>query len=251
MKQFLINARGLRILAAAFLATAALAFSEDAVWRPKPQQKDALRVLVVTSGHSYQPSFYSLFDYDDIAAMVVPHPQAYERDMRGRYDILVLYDMYKELPPERQKNLRDFVEAGRGVVALHHALGDYQNWPWWYEEVVGGRFVDRPPGSGPGAVHDVDIAVTPVGDHPITRGLKPFRIWDETYKGVWISPRVNVILRTDHPTSDGPVGWIGPSTANRVAFLQLGHDRNAHLNPIYRQLVRNAMLWAAGRLESK
>jgi len=231
-------------VAAAILVPCAVAFGRDGAWRPPPLREDALRVMVVTAGHTYQPSFYALFDHEDLAATIVPHPQAYERDMRGRYDVLVLYDMYEELPPERQENLRGFVEAGRGVVALHHALGDYHNWPWWYEEVVGGRFVERPRGSGPGAVHDVDIPVRPVGDHPITRGIAPFRIWDETYKGLWISPRVEVILRTDHPTSDGPVGWIGPTRAARVVYLQLGHDRNAHLNPTYRKLVRNAILWA-------
>jgi type 1 glutamine amidotransferase len=33
-----------------------------------------------------------------------------------------------------------------------------------------------------------------------------------------------------------------------VVYIQLGHDRNAHLNPIYKKLVRNAILWSAGKL---
>jgi type 1 glutamine amidotransferase len=86
-------------------------------------------------------------------------------------------------------------------------------------------------------------------DHPVTRGVPAFRIWDETYKGVQIAPRVQVLLRTDHPDADGPVAWIGPHPKARVVYLQLGHDRNATLNPSWQRLVRNAILWSAGRLK--
>jgi len=27
-----------------------------------------------------------------------------------------------------------FVEGGKGIVVLHHALLNYQKWPWWYED---------------------------------------------------------------------------------------------------------------------
>jgi type 1 glutamine amidotransferase len=35
----------------------------------------------------------------------------------------------------------------------------------------------------------------------------------------------------------------------RVVYLQLGYDRNATLNPSWQRLVRNAILWSAGRLK--
>jgi hypothetical protein len=47
-------------------------------------------------------------------------------------------------------------------------------------------------------------------------------ILDETYKGMWLSPRIKVLL-------------------------QLGHGREAHLHPDYQRLVRQAILWSAGR----
>jgi type 1 glutamine amidotransferase len=72
---------------------------------------------------------------------------------------------------------------------------------------------------------------------------------DETYKDVWISPKVKVLLKTDCPTSDGPVAWISPYEKSRVIYIELGHDQQAHQNPQYRELVRRAILWAAGRLE--
>jgi type 1 glutamine amidotransferase len=72
---------------------------------------------------------------------------------------------------------------------------------------------------------------------------------DETYKGMWISPEVKVILETDEQTSDGPLAWISPYENSRVVYIQLGHDHQAHLHPAFRELVKRAVLWSAGRLE--
>lgn len=76
---------------------------------------------------------------------------------------------------------------------------------------------------------------------------RPFVIHDETYKDLWISPRVLVLLRTDNPTSDGPVAWVSSYPKARIVYVQLGHGREAHQNPSFRRLVHNAVRWAAGR----
>ena len=238
----------LLFIEAASLIMVGATLPQSAPWRPLPKRSDAIRVLVVTGGHDYDASFYSLFEgYDDISAVVNPHPGAFRNDLRKRVEVLVLYDMVKALEPERQKHLRNYIESGKGLVVLHHAICDYLNWPWWYEEVIGGRWCFNPAATA--YQHDQDILVRPVAQHPITRDFRPFRIWDETYKGLWISPKVQVLLETNHPLSDGPLGWISPYEKSRVIYLQLGHDRSAHLNPEYRRLVRNAILWSAGRLK--
>jgi type 1 glutamine amidotransferase len=225
------------------------ASAQTATWKPKPKRGDAVKALVVTGGHDYDPEFYSAFDDEGIKAKVDPHPLAFTSDFRNRADVLVLYDTAQDLDERRQKNLRDFVESGRGVVVVHHGICSNVNWPWWYEEVVGGRWLFQPvDGKKSGFKHDEEITVRPAMQHPITREISEFRIWDETYKDLWISPKVKVLLRTDNPTSDGPVAWIGPSEKSRVVYLQLGHDRNANLNPIWQKLVRNAIFWAAGKL---
>jgi hypothetical protein len=74
-------------------------------------------------------------------------------------------------------------------------------------------------------------------------------IWDETYKGLWVSPKVTLLLETDHPNNNREVAWISPYNKSRVVYIELGHDRKAHEHPSYRQLVRQAVLWAAGRLK--
>lgn len=242
---------GLLLLSSLVLGPNAVWSGQAPPWRPKPKNKDAVKVLIVTGGHDYDASFDSVFEgYDEMAALVNPHPNAFQSDLRRRVDVLVLYDMVPSMEPKKQQNLQAFAESGKGIVVIHHAIVAHADWPWWSEELVGGRYFQQAAPGRPASTykHDEDMLVRPVGEHPITKGVKPFRIWDETYKGVWISPKVQVILQTDNPTSDGPVAWISPYEKSRVVYLQLGHGRDAHLNPIYRQLVRNAILWAAGRL---
>lgn len=210
--------------------------------------KTPVRVLLVTGGHLHDLEFYSLFNRPEWRVTVDPHPAAFAGDIRQRYDVVVLYDMVRSMDEDRQRNLRNFVESGKGVVALHHAVCANVDWNWWVEEVIGGRYLFEPfEGRVSSYVHDRSQKISVVTDHPVTRGIGDFKIVDETYRNLWISPRVKVLLRSDDSTSDGPVAWIGPHERSRVVYLQLGHDRQAHLNPNYSQLVRQAVDWAAGR----
>jgi type 1 glutamine amidotransferase len=207
---------------------------------------------VVTGGHPFNPEFYDMFTgRPDLAVTVTGHPEIYKSDLRQSTDVLVLYDMVPEIGEHRQKNLREFVESGRGVVVLHHAIAGLTAWPWWAEEVVGGKYFEKAEPDHPASTykHDEELYIETVGRHPITRGLGPMHFRDETYKGMWISPKVNVLLKTTNPTSDGPVAWISPYQKSRVVYIQLGHDRFAHQNSDYQELVHRAILWAAGRLE--
>lgn len=213
--------------------------------------KGAPRVLVVTGGHDHETTFYSMFERfaADMRVNVNPHPIPYNRDLRKDYDVLVLYDTIQNLTDQQRANLRNFIETpGKGLVALHHSIADFVDWPWWYEEVIGGRYLLKPDGGQPASTykHDEELRVLPVSKHPILKGVPPMHLWDETYKSMWISPKVEVLLRTDNPTSDGPVAWVSPYDKARVVFIQLGHDHTAHQYPPYQQLVRNAILWAAG-----
>jgi type 1 glutamine amidotransferase len=212
-----------------------------------------LRALVVTGGHEYETSFYAVFEgHRDLVWTHAPsNAEAFKTDIRAKYDVIVLYDMSADLNDAGRTNLRNFLESGKGMVVLHHAIANYQNWPWWYREVVGGRYRLKPEGGLPASTyrHDEDLFVRPVTQHPITSPVGAIHIRDETYKGMWISPEVKVLLRTDNPTSDGPVAWVSPYQPSRVVYIELGHDSAAHRHPSYRVLVRNAMLWSAGRLK--
>ena len=225
--------------------------TQNLPWQAKPKNADAVKTLVITGGHDHDADFYTVFADDRIRAVVDPHPAAFRGDIRKRADVLVLYDYVREpLEEPRRRNLLAFAESGKGIVILHHAICSHTDWPAWYETIAGGRWLFESAHGMPVTTyqHDEEMDIKIAGDHPITRGLKDFRIHDETYKGLWISPKVKPLLTTEHPRSDKTVAWISPYEKSRVVYIQLGHDRQANLNPNYQTLVRQAILWAAGRL---
>jgi type 1 glutamine amidotransferase len=209
-----------------------------------------LRVELVTGGHSHELSFYRVFDDDsEFRVNVNPHPLAFTGDMRKSVDVLVLYDMVDVNEEPRRARLREFLEAGKGMVVLHHAVIDNQHWPWWYDEVTGGRYLLNAEGPLRASTyqHDVPLKVHVAMKHPITDSIGDFAITDEVYNYMWRSPKSQVLLEADRPEGEKAVAWIGPWQKSRVVVIQLGHGKEAHENPAYRKLVRNAILWAGGR----
>lgn len=219
------------------------------------REQDAVRVLAVTGGHPYPVSFYTLFEgQQDITWSHATSPrEAFTADLASRFDVIVLHDMWEDLAPPEREHLRAFVEAGKGIVAMHHAIVDYTAWPWWWEEVIGGKFfVQEQPGH-PASIYKegVDIIVTPTelgASHPVTRDVPPLVVNDEAYRNMWHSPRIQVLMETAFALNDRPVVYVGPPEKARVVYIQLGHSDSTMRYPAYRKLVRNAILWSARRI---
>jgi type 1 glutamine amidotransferase len=212
-----------------------------------------VRVLVVTGGHGYPTSFYTLFEQHDLVwDHATSNEEAFKGDLRAKYDVVVLYDMSQTLSDAGRKHFQAFVESGKGLVVLHHAVVSYHDWPW-YHELIGAHYWERPRGKTPASTykHDEYVDVREMGAHPITATVAPVRLFDETYKGMWLSPRIRVLLTTDNPTSDGPLAWIAPHARSRIVTVQLGHSAETHRHVAYRTLVRNAILWSVGRLPDR
>ncbi len=217
---------------------------------PAEKREQPIRVQVVTGGHDHDATFYQVFEnFPDIRANVKGYPDAYTGNLSKNVDVLVLYDMVQEVSEGQRKNLQAFLESGKGVVVCHHAIANFNSWPWWYEEVVGGKYLLKPEGNRAAStyLHDQPVFSKVIAKHPVTDGIGQLYFMEETYKGMWISPRSKVLMTTDNPTSDGPVVWIGPYEKSRVVYIELGHDRYAHQDPGYQQLMHQAIRWAASR----
>jgi type 1 glutamine amidotransferase len=218
---------------------------------PRRPPGRAIRALLITGGHDHDARFYSLFHgLEEIDGLPIDTAaNAFKKDVRGRYDVVVMYDFTRDLDELGRRNLRLFVESGKGIVVLHHALLNFQTWPWWSEDVVGGRYrLQREEGwPSSGVKNGQDFFVTPVGSHPVLDGVRPFRVTDEAYKDLYFSDRIKPLLTTDNPASDTTLAWVGPCRTSRVVAIQLGHGNTIFGHPAYRALIRNAIVWAAGR----
>jgi type 1 glutamine amidotransferase len=94
--------------------------------------------------------------------------------------------------------------------------------------------------------HDVSIPIK-IEDknHPVTRGLRDFEIFDEVYWDVEILPSVKPLLSTTHPKSMKYVAWINHYGNSDVLYIQLGHGPTGYSNPNYRKLIQQAIEWSA------
>jgi len=221
--------------------------------------KEKIRVIVTTGGHDFaRKDFFAMWDsLEGIAyreGKLEKSAEAFATENLKDCDVLVTYDMAQKITDDQKAAFLDFLKRGGGLVALHHSIGSWQNWPD-YARIIGVRFFTKPatyegreyPKSG--YKHDVDFRIH-IADskHPITEGMNDFDIHDETYKGCFVDPKVHVLLTTDDPTTDKIIGGTREEGKARVAFIQLGHDGKAYANPNFKKIVERAVRWAAGRI---
>ena len=213
-----------------------------------------IRLLVVTSGHSYPISFYAMLDSLQCITWThaTSHAEAFGRPIEEDFDAVLLHDMHNATTEQTRARLKAFVEAGKGVLSLHHAIVDYTDWPWWYEEVTGGKYFVEPVGNHPASQfrEDEEFLVTKVRDkhnHPILQGIGPLWVYDELYKGMYYSPNIEVLMETSHPENDRPVVYVGPHAKARVVYIQLGHSDDTMKHPGFRDLIANTVKWIARR----
>lgn len=252
-------------------------------------------LLVVARGHPYERDALAAV-FDALAGYrwsLVEQPAASlliaSGACVGRFDAIVFYDMPgvdfsgpepgRAVPPSAEvvRALQALMDAGQGLVFLHHALAA---WPAWeeYAEIVGGRFHYRPaqlrgqdwPDSG--YRHHVEHTIEVVAEHPVTAGLPPhFTLRDELYLCPVFEDSVTPLLRSHHafvdanfhsawraitgnpgsregwthPEGSALVGWAKHHRASPIVYLQGGDDATALADPHYRQLVHNAVRWVA------
>lgn len=214
------------------------------------------QTAVVTGGHSFELiEFHQLFRSLSSLDVYIQHLEDFcssPQETRDAYEALVFYFMPREGPADegqpwwrgKQKSaLEHLAESGQGLVILHHAILAYPGWPLW-AEVTGledTRQFDYD--------HDETMNIYPTEvDHPITVGLSPWTIVDETYDMSDAGEGSQILLTTDHPKSLKTIGWTRTFGQSRVFCCELGHDHVAWENLHFRTVLERGVLWAAGKL---
>ncbi|MFC4296249.1 ThuA domain-containing protein [Novosphingobium tardum] len=255
-----------------------------------------LNVVVAVRGHPFdRNALASMFEaMERIAFTFVDQPLAariMDPDLLDGFDALCLYDMpgidfsaTEDRPrhvapdPRIVAGFERLLEAGKGIVALHHALAGWPAWPE-YAEALGGRFLYKPGslrGSGrpdSGYRHNVKYdAVVLDPAHPVMAGIPPrFAMEDELYLAEVFEDSIVPLLRADHNfvaenfhstsaamegrmfTNEGwnhadgsdCIGWVKRAGNSPLVYLQPGDDHLTYDNPVYRRLVENAVRWVA------
>lgn len=214
-----------------------------------------IRILVVTGGHDYNIEKFNVMLGSlgkNIQYQVEELPGAYVMflpENRDKYDVLVFYHMWQEITKEQENTLADCISKGKPLVVLHHSICAYDDWPE-YTSIIGGKYFHKPtiingveyPVSS--YIHDLHFNIKIVDpNNPVTKGLSDFKIFDETYKGCYVSKDVTQLLTTDEPTSTPVIGWTKTYGRARIVTLQSGHDVPTFENPDFIKLLKQAIEW--------
>jgi len=220
---------------------------------------DSTRVLVFTGGHGFdRAEFFTIFnEMENIQYSEIQHPNAnwiLTDDYIHNYDVIVLYDMWQDITEEQKNGMQAYLDSGKGMVVLHHALVNYQNWDGFLD-IAGCRYVLEQDGGTingkkvPASTykHDINMTIDVVDEnHPVSNGLVDFKILDEGYGQLYYKDNIHPIMTTNHPDNSSNVVWTTPHPHANVVAIQLGHDKKAFMNPLFQTLVENAVNWAAG-----
>ncbi|MCL2138398.1 MAG: ThuA domain-containing protein [Treponema sp.] len=215
---------------------------------------DKLEVAVLVENHPYNVIEFQkmLNSFEDCNCYVQP-VDLFVRDdeNRKKYGTVLWYNINWD-PPEEGGELRAYLEneagAGKqGIVLIHHALLNFQNWNL-YTEICGLK--ER--GENTGFKYFPNEKVnTHILDpyHPITDCLSDFTIIDETYRiGEPEEAGNHVLLSTDNATSLKNLAWTRQYKNSRVFAYASGHDEKTYADKNYRKIVYRSLLWTACRI---
>jgi hypothetical protein len=244
--------RSVRLLAFAALLAVVCCIAGDVAAQPK--QQDRIRVLLI-AGDDVAP----YHDWREISektrevlvssprfdVKVCEDPLILESTTAlGKYDVILLtmFNRGPTITTQAKENLLEFVKKGKGFYVQHLASASFPEWDE-FGKLCGRKWVMGTSGHGPRAVFGAKI----VKEHPITRGLKDFKIFDELYAKLQGDSPIEVLVSADSDWSKGtePLVFTRPYGKGRCVHNALGHDHKAILDPNMKQLIRNGVEWAA------
>jgi type 1 glutamine amidotransferase len=165
-------------------------------------------------------------------------------------DLIVQVFTMASITAAQERGLLEAVKSGVPLAGWHGGLADSFRSNTEYQFMVGGQWVAHP-----GGVIDYEVNITDHG-HPITKGLKDFKMHSEQYY-MHVDPINRVLATTTFSGNhaawiDGvvmPVVWTKLYGKGRVFYTSLGHVAADFDVPEARTIVQRGLLWAAGLLE--
>lgn len=220
---------------------------------PSNDNPRAISILMVGGGSSHDfDRWYKVADAETLRdAGLATVRYTSQTDSIAHYlsgvDVLYLVNNQPISDPTVRKAIVDFVAAGKGLVLGHAALWyNWNDWPEYNKQLV----------SGGSRNHDrygtFEVKIAEPG-HAITKAIpSSFTLKDELYHFIpdLSGPGITILATASVPGSDTsyPSVFVVRHNKGRIAGLALGHDGESHNLPAYKNLLRNAVIWAAGKM---
>lgn len=156
-------------------------------------------------------------------------------------DLVVLFVRRMTLPDEQLNRIKNYLDAGKPLIALRTSGHAFEHWQEFDREVLGGNYQNRYSDKLTATIRIKADA----GKHPILKNVPPeFSSDGSLYKMSPIATNATVLLIgsvTNSPPE--PVAWIHTYHDSKVFYTSLGHPQDFE-NPAFRQLLVNAIHWA-------
>jgi len=236
-------------IVAALLLTAPFASAEEA---------GKIRVLMMTGQNNHDwktttPALEELVEADGKFELVIDKsPWEFGPDAFDGFDVVlsnwsvwpkVAYDPW---PDDTKAAFLDYVRGGGGLVVFHAGSSVHYEFPE-FQALVGRTWMKGKTWHGP--KHEFEVSF--VGDHPITRGVEPFRIFDELWRDmVETGPyELHAVADTAGDKRDqGPDAPMLMTTKlgqGRGVNLVIGHDTKSIANAGFQTLFLRSLEWDA------
>jgi type 1 glutamine amidotransferase len=162
--------------------------------------------------------------------------------------------------PDLCKSLMDFVKGGKGIIGIHAATDNFNQWPE-AQEMMGGKFTGHPwTANGTWAIK-IDEP-----NHPLMAPFagKGFKIKDEIYRTeppLYSRDKQLVLMSLDmgdettqkkaeKPSDeDTGVSWIKSWGKGRLFYCSLGHNHDVTWNPAVLEHYLRGIQFAMGDLK--
>jgi type 1 glutamine amidotransferase len=165
-----------------------------------------------------------------------------------------------EKTPELCQGLMDFVKGGKGIIGIHAATDNFNQWPE-AQEMMGGKFTGHPWGASGTWAIKIDEP-----NHPLTVPFagKGFKIKDEIYRTeppLYSRDKQLVLMsldmsdeatreKSEKPTdADTGISWIKTWGKGRVFYCSLGHNHDVTWNPAVLEHYLRGIQFALGDLK--
>lgn len=149
------------------------------------------------------------------------------------------------LGEDARRNVLRFLTSGKGLVALHAAVINFDDWTE-YRDILGAYWVWDTSGHGPyrpgWKMRIADRA------HPITQGIDDFEIHDELYHSLRMVRPVHTLMTAAWEGQTQPMAWTARYGPARIHYNALGHGPETFQNPSFQRMLRQGVLWATGRI---
>lgn len=154
-------------------------------------------------------------------------------------DVAIFFTRRLQIDGDSLELVKKYVKSGKPIVGIRTASHGFQKWLEMDKDVLGGDYK----GHFGAGVADVKL-IEKWKDHPILRGVKPFKTNGSLYKNPNVASDVTVILQGYMGKESEPVAWIRTQDGRRVFYTSLGHPDDFKDENFIR-LLTNGLAWAA------